>query len=422
MRKVSGCIAMMSGILILVGNVEAAQNFDQGEKQKAKTVLARGDVIAFEKISSLTREQIATHFANEKVPGVPRYGVVLFRVTYQTIDYNGEPTVASGAIAFPDSMDDPAPLLSFQHGTVVARHRVPSVTGFDLVSMGLGSSGYITVLPDYLGLGQSEGFHPYVHAQSLATSVVDMIRAARLLSGKKGKPLNGQLFLMGYSEGGYATMAAHREIEQYHDDEIRVTASAPMAGPYNLSEVMVDQILEEKAYPSPGYLPFTLLAYDMVYDIYDDVRDVIQSDYVEAVELMEKGETGFKKINRLLPEVPRDMLTVAFIDAFRSDPNHPLRDALKENDVHNWAPRSPMRLYHCVDDDQVSYRNAEIALKAYQNHGADHVELARLTFGDHNECAPPSIFLGKLWFDGFVEDKQDRVYQANVQIIRAGSY
>ena len=413
---------MMSGILILVGNVEAAQNFDQGENQKADVVLVRGNVIAFEKISSITREEIAAHFANEKVPGVPKYGVTLFKVTYQTVDYKGKPTVASGAIAFPDAMDDPAPLLSFQHGTVVARHRVPSAAGFDLVSMGLGSSGYITILPDYLGLGDSEGFHPYVHARSLGTAVVDMIRAARLLSSKKGKKLNGQLFLMGYSEGGYATMAAHREIEQYHDAEMSVTASAPMAGPYNLSEVMADQILEEQAYPSPGYLPYTLLAYDMVYDVYDDVEDVIDSDYLEVVELMEKGATGFKHINRLLPDVPRRMLTAEFIEAFRSNLNHPLREALKENDIHNWTPRSPMRLYHCVDDDQVSYRNAEVALKAYQNHGANHVELARLTFGDHKECAPPAIFLGKLWFDGFVENKQGRVYQANVQIIRAGSY
>ena len=413
---------MLSGILVLVGSAEAAQNFDQGNEQKAATVHVRGNVIAFEKIGSITREEIANHFAIEKVPGVPRYGVSLYRITYQTIDYDGKPTMASGAIAFPDSMDKPAPLLSFQHGTVVARHRVPSVAGFDLVSMGLGSSGYITLLPDYLGLGVSEGFHPYVHARSLGTAVVDMIRAARILSKHKEVLLNKQLFLMGYSEGGYATMAAHREIEEHHHDEILVTASAPMAGPYNLSQVMVDEILDGKAYPSPGYLPYTLLAYDMVYNVYDDVKDVLVPDYLHVVDLMEAGETEFKKINRLLPNVPRDMLTPSFVEAFRADPEHPLRKALRENDIHNWAPEAPMRLYHCIDDDQVSYQNAEIALKAYQSHGADHVELARLTFGDHNECAPPAIFLGKLWFDGFVEDKQERAFQANVQIIRAGSY
>ena len=44
--------------------------------------------------------------------------------------------------------------------------------------------------------------------------------------------LNGQLFLMGYSHGGHVTMALHRELEQYHANEITITASAPMAGAY----------------------------------------------------------------------------------------------------------------------------------------------------------------------------------------------
>ena len=422
MNKVSKCVGMLSGILMLVGSAEATQHLDRGNGAEVTTSNQRGTLLEFEKIGFMTRKEIAASLVEAKIPGVPGQGVTLFRVSYATIDHMGQATIASGAIAIPEKLDDPAPILSFHHGTVVARNRVPSVQGFDLVSMGLGASGYITLLPDYLGLGIDTGFHPYVHAKSSGTVVVDMIRAASAFLDAHEVQTNGQLFLMGYSEGGYVTMAAHREIEKYHEDEITVTASAPMAGPYNLSTVMVQQILEDSAYPSPGYLPFTLLAYDMVYDVFDELGDVILPEYISVVESMMEGKTSLRQINRQLPPIPRNMLTPAFIDAFQVDSGHPLRVALRENDVHNWTPRAPMRLYHCIDDDQVPFQNAEIALEAYESHGADHVELAKLTFGDHNDCAPPALFLGKLWFDGFVDNNPDQVFQANVQIIRAGAY
>lgn len=416
------CVGMLSGILMLVGSAEATQHLDDERGSRSINTEDRGNLLTFEKIGFLTRDEVAASLAEQKIPGVPKSGVTLFRITYITIDHHGERTTASGAIALPEEIGQPMPMLSFHHGTVVARHKVPSVQGFDLVSMGLGASGYITLLPDYLGLGAGAGFHPYMHGKSSGTVVVDMIRAAEVFLDYQDIESNGQLFLMGYSEGGYVTMAAHREIELYHTDEFTVTASAPMAGPYNLSDVMADQILQDVSYPSPGYLPFTLLAYDMVYDVFENIEEVILPQYVPVVKNMLEGETSLRQINRQLPDVPRQMLTQAFIDAFRDNPMHPLRIALKENDIHNWKPVAPMRLYHCQQDDQVSFKNAEMALQAYQDYGADHVELAKLTFGDHNECAPPALFLGKLWFDGFVDNTPGKVFQANVQIIRAGTY
>ena len=415
-------ILVYIGLLTIFGGAAPDTLSEKSTHKERASRTERGVLVSYEQIGRRSQEDIAAALAAEKIPGIPKYGVILYRVTYQTVGHEGKQALASGAIAVPDGLPKPAPLLAFHHGTVVARQRVPSVHGFDLVSMGLGSSGYVTVLPDYLGLGVSEGLHPYVHAKSLSTASVDMLRAARAFCNQKDIDLSDQLFLMGYSEGGYATMAVHREIEEHYHDEFTVTASAPMAGPYNLSEVMVEQILEDAPYPSPGYLPFTLLAYDMLYDVYDQLDEVIIEEYAASIEALFDGEKSIRHINRHLPEVPRELLTPTFIKAMSTDPSHPFRQALKENDVHHWKPVAPMRLYHCVEDDQVSYRNAEKALKSFRQQGAEHVELAKLSFGDHNECAPPALFLGKLWFDGFVNNDLDRVFQANAQIIRAGSF
>ena len=41
--------------------------------------------------------------------------------------------------------------------------------------------GYVVCAPDFVGLGDSPGVHPYVHAKTEASAAIDMLRAAREL-------------------------------------------------------------------------------------------------------------------------------------------------------------------------------------------------------------------------------------------------
>ena len=78
--------------------------------------------------------------------------------------------------------EGPSPLLSYQHGTLIEKSRAPSQSGPDVIALSLSADGYLTAVPDYLGLGASPGLHPYLHAALLATSIVDFLRAARAAS------------------------------------------------------------------------------------------------------------------------------------------------------------------------------------------------------------------------------------------------
>lgn len=78
-------------------------------------------------------------------------------------------------------------------------------------------------------------YHPYLHADSEATSVIDSIRAARNVAALQGFGLSGKVMLTGYSQGGHASMATHRAIERDMPGEISVVAGAHLSGPYNLS-------------------------------------------------------------------------------------------------------------------------------------------------------------------------------------------
>jgi len=56
-----------------------------------------------------------------------------------------------------------------------------------------------------------------------------------------------------------------------------------------------------------------------------------------------------------------------------ADPNHPFNVAAQDNDVYEWVPQSPMKMYYCTEDEQVFYNNAIIAEEWMTANGALNV-------------------------------------------------
>jgi dipeptidyl aminopeptidase/acylaminoacyl peptidase len=164
-----------------------------------------------------------------------KYDVSFYKVVYKTT-YKGKPTDASGLVVVPKNMTTTPSLLSAQHGTMFLHSDAPSnfpatFSGFDLFA----SAGFVTVIPDYLGFGVSANIvHPYYDAQLAGTTVVDMLKAAKYYLEKENVSISSRLFLLGYSEGGYVTMAAQKEIETHPEHNLTITAAAAGAGGYDL--------------------------------------------------------------------------------------------------------------------------------------------------------------------------------------------
>jgi dienelactone hydrolase len=104
------------------------------------------------------------------------------------------------------------------------------------------AQGYAVVATDYLGYAKSNySYHPYLHADSEASSVIDSIRAARAAAFGQGVSLNGKVMLTGYSQGGHSSMAAHRAIERDAPGEVNVVAAAHLAAPTTCRAPSADQ-------------------------------------------------------------------------------------------------------------------------------------------------------------------------------------
>ena len=362
----------------------------------------RGRLLASTLLTTYSRNALAFLFLFAGYPITPQYGVSVFKLDYETIDPRGGRALASGVLALPQGVASALPLASYQHGTLARTNEAPSanLTGETLVGVAMASGGYATVVPDYLGLGDSPPLHPYIHARSEASACVDMLRAARAYCASNGVALNGKLFLAGYSQGGHATMALHREIETYHTNEFAITASAPMAGPYDLSGTTLDDFLSDRPKPDPYYYAYLVAAYEEVYHLAPTLEDLLAPPYNLTLPPLLHGNAAGSDINAAMPSDPRQMLKPEYLNALASRPDHPFRVALRDNDLYAWIPRAPMRLFHCGGDQDVLIANSQVATNIMRNLGAIGVTLVipSPTLG-HSDCAQPSLLAAKAWFD-----------------------
>ncbi|MCX8109248.1 MAG: hypothetical protein N3G20_10635 [Verrucomicrobiae bacterium] len=364
----------------------------------------RGRLLQNVFLGSYTAFQINIALWMAGIPLTVSHDVDVYKLLYQTIDPVGAPTFASGALVIPKSAGVTWPLLSYQHGTVARKDEAPSAVGSSEQWLGVifAACGYVTALPDYLGLGDSPGIQLYHHASSEATAAVDMLRATRTFCATKGILLNNQLFLAGYSQGGHATMALHRELEEYHSREFGLTASAPMAGAYDLSGVTTEDALSGRPMPNPHYFALLFAGYQSVYRLSASLADILAPPYDTLLPPLLDGYHSGSEINSIMPRDITKVLRPDYLERLRRDPNHPLRLALKDNDLYRWTPRAPMRLYHCAGDSDVIFANSQVALACFHARGATHVTLVDPnSSAGHGSCAQPAFLMAKRWFDSF---------------------
>lgn len=358
----------------------------------------------------LISDSLLTAFSQQELidlgVGNAENDVEVHRLIYSTVDAFGAPTIASGAVVLPVGTSCFHALATYMHGTILNREDVPSRLSSEiLVGYFMGGTGYVGVLPDYLGLGDSPGPHPYVHAASEATACIDMMRATREFCAQQDVMLNGQIFLTGYSQGGHACMATHKMIQEQYAEEFVLTASAPCSGPYDVSGSQAQAMVTPDPYPAPYYLPYVLFSYGYVYpDLYTDIGEVIQEPWATSLPPLFQGNNGSGAVDAIMPAAPSEILQDSVLLSFSSDPNHRMRVALRDNDLYDWAPDVPTRIIYCNGDDHVFAENSIVAINAMQLNGAVAVEGVDMGELDHNGCAFPALLNAKSFFDGLKGD------------------
>ncbi len=325
------------------------------------------------------------------------YTVDAYRVSYRTLDKHDELSKVSGLMLIPQGLDT-LDLMSVQHGTVFERDEVGSVHPY-FTAEGLitAMNGYLVVVPDYLGLGDSQLLHPYLHAGLSANAVIDMLRAAQIYACQNEMTLSDKLFLAGYSEGGFITLATHKIIEAEYADEFQLTAVAPMAGPYDLLGT-TRNLLNRSTYANPGYIAYIVVAYNDIYE-WNRLGEIFREPYASRIPGLFDGNHISSEINAQLTTNIDSLLTSEFKASFIAGEETQLETALLENSLLDWGPIAPVRLFHGTSDSTVFYENSVSAFESMQTNGGLSVDLVPLAGANHETAALPAYYLALEWFD-----------------------
>jgi pimeloyl-ACP methyl ester carboxylesterase len=322
--------------------------------------------------------------------------VTVHKITYKTT-FKGQEITASGLVTLPDT-DEEVGMLSFQHGTIAANDEAPSLTpGSSSLMMfysAMATPGLIGVAPDLIGFGSSNNvLHPYYLEEPTATAVLDCLKAARELALVNGLKFNGKLFLAGYSQGGYATMAAHKAIETDGLENFTLIASFPSSGGYDIKGVQ-KFFFQQSKYDEPFYLAYVAMAYKTHIGWTQPISDLFKEPYASKIPALFDGKKTAGKINEELTSsipdlIQADILTKIDIDAKYNYIN----EAFDENSLTDWTPKVKMFMYHGDIDITVPYQNSVDTYNTFIANGAspDVVKFTPLPFSTHGSGVTPYI-------------------------------
>ncbi|MEV5610422.1 alpha/beta hydrolase [Streptomyces sp. NPDC052225] len=364
-------LAVTAALLLAGGAAVPAAVASDGRPSSER----RGALVSVTPVAALDRAAVTAWLGERDIDtDSVRHGVRAYRLTYRTVDAYGRPTLATGLFTLPTGGDRRLGVVSDTHGTMVHRDYAPSV-GDDFgrtPSYLNASAGKAVAAPDYLGLGRGPGVHPYMDTASSVTASLDMLRAARQAGDRLGRPLTGDVYATGFSQGGQVAMGLGKALESGADRHLRLRALAPVSGPYDLAGEEIPALFDGRVNDTSGlfYTAYFLVAQNRLHPIYKDPADVFRAPYATRVEALFDGEHGEEDVIAALPKTVKQLLTPEFYARMRH-PVGALKEALDANDTTcAWKPDVPVRLYAGSADTDVPIGNAASCAAQLRKAGA----------------------------------------------------
>ncbi|MGO4379131.1 alpha/beta hydrolase family protein [Pseudoduganella sp. RAF53_2] len=390
--------------------------------------------ISMKHIEPSTLNELLTRASDalREAVGEPHCTITTYSVRYNTVGGHGEPTDASAAIITPTGKEamckGDRPILLYAHGTSIAKdHNMARLRGeAQLVAALFASQGYIVVAPNYAGYdGSSLPYHPYLNAEQQSADMVDALRAAHIALARLKQGYSQQLFVAGYSQGGFVALATQRAIQQQYSNEFTVTAAAGLSGPYALAQFS-DNVFSGK--PNAGitvYLPLIATSAQKAgAAIYGTPGDFYESQYAAGIETLLPGSmsrTDLFKRGKLPTRglfAPDSQPQSAGASAFFADPHlvrssyrdaylqdmasfpcngdpgagctshNNLRKWMLKNDLRSYTPQSPLLLCGGAGDQAVPFANATATASYFEAHGSKPVLLDLEAHAQQDQFTP----------------------------------
>jgi len=361
--------------------------------------------------TTITREEALANFTQLSqgasfLSGSILYDTEVQKVVYKTT-FKDQNIQASGLVCFPKTPGN-YPVLSFQNGTNTLHSDAPTAASdddlFRLIES-IASMGFIVTIPDYIGFGASANLpHPYLDAKSSTQCILDLLRAERELetNGKIVAKSTKDLFIFGYSLGGWATMQVQKTIEKNYSSEFNLIASSCGAGPYSL-EYMNNYILGLDTYPMPYFLAYLLNSYEIIGSFSNPLSDFFQQPYAADIPGLFDGEHAGGTINAALTTQISALITPEYRTQYATSAKYQQeRSALMANSIIAWNTTTPTKLFHGELDDYIPFSLSEQMYSDFRAKGVSDtgITLTMIPGKDHTEGVYLTGLYTVLWFLG----------------------
>ena len=326
--------------------------------------------------------------------------VKVYKVVYKT-SANGNEIKASGIVCFPTQTGE-YPVISFQNGTNTVNALAPSQNVlsnlYQMIEV-VASMGYVVVVADYPGFGESVFVtHPYLVKEPTVQSLIDMLYATKELAAAEFPAiiLKNEYYLLGYSQGGWATLALHKALELDYQNDFNLAGSACGAGPYNIS-LLFEGMVNVPTYPMPVYLGYILNAYKAYNQFTNPVTDIFKEPYASKLATLYTGMLGFDAINNQLTTSIPSLINADFLSGYTTLAKYSsVRDALRNNSVTAWNTKKPLLLIHGGSDTQVNPVSTENMYSSMLQAGTSQALITKVIVPnvDHSDGIIPCMLKG----------------------------
>ena len=311
------------------------------------------------------------------------YPVAYTTVKYAAVDPFGKTRTLSGMVGYPvlpDSAKNKSlEVASLQHGTLSYGSQAPSRRTFtdlnilrDVLMLVVPSfeKGYILAMPDYFGYGLDEAnLHYYQHRPTLAQASRALIESLPAYAKEKSLTVNTDtLFLMGYSEGGFATVATLKSFSE-NNSSFKNFVTIAGAGPYDEKETAI-QIVQQAKGDSPRFTAsyaWVVLSYNHVYKINSVLDSLFQQAIVSEVKKYIDNNNIMQ--TEALPSAPSKVFSPTLVRNLLDGTDKNFIAAFEDNDISNFMAKGSIDFVHGSADTWVPTFNTDTIYARMQRRG-----------------------------------------------------
>ena len=354
---------------------------DNPIKSKEETIIVSKNLIetlSKNNIKSLT-DLLKVIFPDSDLEIEPKFDVEIYKIEYYSKGKKITPIVCSGIICVPKSNEEMRGITSWQHSSIISNSEIPSNKGnFNLnyyEPVITASIGYISTSYDYLGLGSSQTeIQPYHIYSYSAEDWLQFLNATNEFISQNSISTNKDLWILGYSQGGYNAVSAMKKWETENHNFFNLKEVYSGAGAYSLTELF-NKIIKQNEYSLIHLTHLFVRAYNYYYDLNLNYSEIYLPEF-QNIDIFFDGSKTSEEINEILPEKFDELFTEKFISEIKNQSGIFYNKLSENNLTKHFIPKHKLYMFHSNSDDYIPVSIADSAYETYKN-SAGNVELIK---------------------------------------------